>query len=353
MDYKDKYIKYKTKYLQLHNNMVGGSNYITNYTIIKTLGKGMHGTVYLVKNNSGEEFAMKVEQIFEKDLEQNFKSPVWREIDFSNTMSSKYPQQFMKIFEYENKRCDYIHELYSYRWSSMNVNVKQYFEELFSSPFCSIKITSILDIMLHDIIYNISDKNIIYNLFIQVVYLSYLINKEGYYHRDLHPKNIGVIYTNDEFINILGKNIPTNGYILQAIDYGMVIHSKYDLDENEKKQLVDDNDLYQNVYKIIFKIMLKELIEKYPDKDINQLVLISHKDQKKIKKILNHIIQHNNYAYFEELLYKIIFFDKFQEQIGIVEKVKLFNFLSIKDVKYIFKNYNNLEKILLYLIRIY
>jgi len=105
MDYKDKYIKYKTKYLHLQlknkNNMIGG-NYIPNYTIIKILGKGMHGTVYLVKNIEGKEYAMKVEQIFEKDLEQNSKSPVWREIDFANTMSSKYPQQFMKIFEYEN-----------------------------------------------------------------------------------------------------------------------------------------------------------------------------------------------------------------------------------------------------------
>jgi hypothetical protein len=268
-------------------------------------------------------------------------------------MSSKYPQQFMKIFEYENKRCDYIHELEPNRWNTMNLKVKEYFEELFASPFCSIKITSIIDIMLHDIIYKISDKNIIYNLFIQVVYLSYLINKEGYYHRDLHPKNIGVIYTDEEYINILGTDIPTNGYILQAIDYGMVIHPKYDLEENERKQLIDDNDLYQNVYKIIFKIMLKELIDLHPDKDINQLVPISRKNQKKIKKILNHIIEHPNYAYFEELLYKIIFFDKFQEQIGIVDKVKLFNFLSIKDVKFIFKNYNNLEKILLYLTRIY
>lgn len=259
----------------------------------------------------------------------------------------------MKIFEYENKRCDYIHELDPNRWSSMNGKVKEYFKELFSSPFCSIKITSIIDIMLHDIIYKISDKNIIYNLFIQVVYLSYLINKEGYYHRDLHPKNIGVIYTDDEFINILGKNIPTNGYILQAIDYGMVIHEKYDLDENERNQLVDDNDLYQNVYKIIFKIMLKELIEKYPDKDINQLVPISEKDKEKIEQILHYIIQHDNYAYFEELLYKIIFFDKFQEQIELDDKVELFCFLSIEDVIYIFENYNNLEKILLYLTRIY
>lgn len=232
----------------------------------------------------------------------------------------------------------------------MNVKVKQYFEELFASPFCSIKITSIIDIMLHDIIYNISDKNIIYNLFIQVVYLSYLINKEGYYHRDLHPKNIGVVYTDDEYIRIFDKNIPTHGYILQAIDYGMVIHSKYELEEYEQTQLANDNDLYQNVYKIIFKIMLKNLTTTYPDLDINQMVPISEKDQKKIKKILNEYIQHSNYAYFEELLYKIIFFDKFQEQIGISEKVEIFDFLTIDDVKYIFKNYHNLEQILRYLI---
>ena len=35
----------------------------------------MHGTVYLVeKNDSKEHFAMKVEQVFERDLEENFKS---------------------------------------------------------------------------------------------------------------------------------------------------------------------------------------------------------------------------------------------------------------------------------------
>ena len=70
------------------------------------------------------------------------------------------------------------------------------------------------------------------------------------------------------------------------------------------------------------------------------------KNNKIIKKILKKYIQHNEYSYFEELLYKILFFDKFQEQIGILENVELFDFLSIKDVKYIFKNNNNLEKIL-------
>jgi len=347
----NKYLKYKIKYLKFKNNQIGGQ-YLDNYQIIKPLGKGMHGTVFLVKNIvSGKEYAMKVEQVLEKDLESSSKSPVYREIEFANTMSSKYPQQFMTIYESENKECGYVHELSPEKWSSLDPRTKAYYEEIFASPWCSIKITNIVNDMLHNIIYKITDKKIIYDLFIQVVYIVYLINKEGYYHRDLHPKNIGVIHTEEEFIRIFDKDVPTHGYILQAIDYGMVIHSKYELDENERLQLEHDNDLYQNVYKIIFKIMLKNLIEKYPDIDINQIVPISEEDKDVINIIINKFgIGTNKYVYFEELLYKILFFDKFQEQIGICEKVKLFKFLSIENVKYIFENYDNLENILRYLI---
>ena len=149
---------------------------------------------------------------------------------------------------------------------------------------------------------------------------------------------------------IYDKNIPTHGYILQAIDYGMVLHAKYDLDKVEYDQLIHDNDLYQNVYKIIFKIMLKNLV----DIDINQIVPISKKHKKKIKKIIyKYKSNKDTYIYFEELLYKILYFNKFQEQICIDDKVELFDFLSIKDVKYIFTHYDNLGKILIYLIKKY
>ena len=43
----------------------------------------------------------------------------------------------------------------------------------------------------------------------------------------------------------------------------------------------------------------------------------------------------DNYKYFEELLYKILFFDKFLEQLGIKDKVKLFEFIPVSSVKYI------------------
>lgn len=116
------------------------------------------------------------------------------------------------------------------------------------------------------------------DLFIQVVNIACLINKEGYYHSDLHPKNVGVINTNKKFVKILNKNISTHGYLLQAIDYGLVIHNKYQLESYELDALKYDNDLHQNFYKIIFKIMLKNLTDQYPGVNINQIVPMSKED---------------------------------------------------------------------------
>jgi hypothetical protein len=55
---------------------------------------------------------------------------------------------------------------------------------------------------------------------------------------------------------------------------------------------------------------------------------------------------------FEELLYKILFFDKFQEQLEIKDKVTLFTFIPIESVIYIFQNYYHLDKILKHLIEL-
>ena len=210
--------------------------------------------------------------------------------------------------------------------------------------------------MLHNIIYKLDDKKVILDLFIQVVNIAYLINKEGYYHRDLHPKNIGVIKTKDKYIKILDKQVLTHGYVLSAIDYGMVLHKKYILEEWEQDALKYDNDLYNNFYKIIFKIMLKNLINKYPELDINKIVPISDEEAKTLEQVLENIKIDNsdwikyNYAYFQELSYKIIFFDKFQEQMGINDKVELFNFIPIDSVKFIVKHFYDLKKILEHLI---
>ena len=331
-----------------------------NYKIIKKIGSGLHGTVYLVKNkNTKQKYAMKVEQIFEKDLTKNFCSFNWREIDFAEKMSNKYPQQFMKIYKYKNKKCKYYHDVSEKRLNYLhnNKDKEKHYKDLYASPYCSIKITSIIYDTLHYIIYKINDKKIILDLFIQIVNIAYLINKEGYYHHDLYPKNIGVISTKDKYINILDKNILTHGYILSAIDYGMVLHKKYILNDLEKDALQYENDMYPSFDRIIFRIMLKNLMSKYyPKTYIYNKVPISNKDAKTLEPILKNINVNNsklvkhNYNRIQELLYKIIFFDKFQEQLGFNEKVKLFEFIPVESVKFIVKNIYDLKKILEHLI---
>lgn len=335
------------------------NEYLDNIKIIKSLGKGMHGTIYLVEVidiDTKEKYAMKVEKVLKKDIKKSLSSVLWREIDFADTLSEKYPDQFMKIYTHENKKCSYEHILDDNIWKSIHKKQLKYYKKLYSSPFCSIKLMSIVDDVLHNIIYKLNDKKVILDLFIQVVYIAYLINKEGYYHHDFHPKNIGVVYTKDKYITILDEKIETHGYLLKAIDYGMVLHKKYKLNKWEKSALKYENDLFINFYKIVFKIMLKNMISEYPDKNINEIVPISDLDTKTLDVYLKKFMTNksewvqNNYKYFQELLYKIVFFDKFQEQMNIKNKVDLFTFIPIKSVIYIVQNIYNLKKILRHLI---
>ena len=92
------------------------------------------------------------------------------------------------------------------------------------------------------------------------------------------------------------------------------------------------------------------MIKQYPDKNINELVPIADDDAQILEPYLKNIMVDNTeyvkkqYEYFQELLYKIVFFDKFQEQMEINKKVELFEFIPIVSVKYIVKHFYILIK---------
>ena len=68
--------------------------------------------------------------------------------------------------------------------------------------------------------------------------------------------------------------------------------------------------------------------------------------------LIKYLVNFEDNTYFKKYLYKIIFFDKFQEQINIKNNVKLFDFIPVESVIYIVENYYNLENILIHLINL-
>ena len=360
MDYKNKYVEYKSKYLKLKNEilMVGGSNYLKEYTILKTLGAGHHGNVFLAKNKTTEQIvAIKIEKIFESHLEQNYGSYVFREIDFVKHVASKYPQQFMQIYEFKNEKCNFVYRAPPDIWKQLGEKGKAYHKKLALSKWCSIKIMSTVNTTLKFVINSITNKKNLYELFIQMVNVVFLISKHGYIHTDLNSHNVGLVKTTDEYLSICNKDIPTNGYFLQAIDYGNILHTKYNeyLSEREQIDITYYSDLDVIFEWFVFKLMLKNLTNSHKNINIGKKVKISDKHKKILKKYLVSIKIDDSewsekiHTYFNDRLYKIMFFDDYQKSLGIENKVELFDFIPISGVCYIVENFRDIKKLLEYL----
>ena len=81
-----------------------------------------------------------------------------------------------------------------------------------------------------------------------MAYISHLLSENSFRHNDIHYNNImykEVDY--DKTIKILGRNVPTYGYIFCLVDYGLILHPKFDLLSTEKAKLknnVNDFDLF-------------------------------------------------------------------------------------------------------------
>ena len=88
-----------SEYLDLNNNdiMIGGYDDQKNkYKIIKEIGIGMMGTVYLIEDQQNNKYAMKIEKNLEEQINKSLKYDLWREIEFQKTMNKKYPNQNKK-----------------------------------------------------------------------------------------------------------------------------------------------------------------------------------------------------------------------------------------------------------------
>lgn len=191
-------------------------------TIGKEIGKGKYGTVYLATDDKGNKYAYKIEKLLPESVPNTLKSSHWREIDFAKHME-KYPNQFLKLYDSRIEyNCKHIHV---YKERAVIGDLEKQFQK---SPYCSIKLWSLIDGTMDSILkQRIIKRQLLYDIYIQLININYLIWKEGYKHGDLHFENVGYVLTNKKTINILGYKIPTHGYIFKAIDYGSVLHPKY------------------------------------------------------------------------------------------------------------------------------
>ena len=208
--------------------------------VIKKLGAGMLGTVYLIEYDN-KQYAMKIQKILEKEKIQNMKFPIWRELLFYRDVN-KMPQEaqkfFCKLYGYKIvENCK--HKQVRLKNIPKILKIQEYFKKMNESNIC---IVFIIDYKgstnLYDFLQtNLSTKQI-YSILLQVCKIILLLSDMKYSHNDLHPGNIMIQQTKDKTFEIMGHQIPYHGLQLVAIDYGSISNEKY------SKKYYEDEETY-------------------------------------------------------------------------------------------------------------
>jgi len=256
------------------------------------IGKGKQGTVYNSVNKDGTHYAIKAGSIGKN------------EILFATTVAVKYPDQFMTLYDHAKNTLVY---------SKIDLTLKEYIQDHNFHP----------------------SQTILYDLYIQIFSIISILQKEGWTHHDLHIGNIGLIHTPNKTIEINGHAIPTHGYLVQAIDYGSVVHS-----------IIPYRDIYRLFAGYVYNTETKTIIDVYSIKK-KPLSAIQ------IKSIQRYLIKgtsredqwKNNDLSF--LLFRLLYPIEFKKAYPTIE---LLIFLPKKITLYIIKNINNPTKCLEYLI---
>jgi hypothetical protein len=331
---------------------------LDNVTIGKEIGKGKYGTVYLATDTKGNNYAYKIEKLLPEAVPNSLISSHWRELDFAKSMS-KYPDQFIKLYDSRIEyNCKHVHV---YKERSVIGELEKRFEK---SPYCSIKLWSLIDGTMDIILKKrIIERQLLYDIYIQLVNINYLIWKEGYKHSDLHFENVGYVLTNKQMINILGHKIPTHGYMFKAIDFGSVLHPKYPIWQpyNElTNDLVRTLSIFSiNLYKG-FKYTTIQLNGKpwnwYNEWNINRIAITKDElvDLEKYLPTQLIGIKHGFKSIINEMLFKLIYYEKWQRRVLNDESivgVKPDYLMPLDTILYIIKHIYEPKQVLIYLIK--
>jgi hypothetical protein len=215
-----------------------------NYNIISILGYGMQGIILLVEKNN-EQYAMKIS--FEFNIEKA-KYNLNNEIKFQKSVVEECPDCFIKLYDYSLiDNCTISKNIKNLIENEKDKIPKKLIDKINKPYICIKKIYNLVDGNLHQIIQNLNKKQI-FSAIIQIANCIHILEKNNYVHLDIrNNKNIAYTETNNEFVQIKKKNIPTFGFYWKIIDYDKLkkINEKYN----------SEDFMYEFLYAFIFSFL--------------------------------------------------------------------------------------------------
>ncbi len=327
-------------------------------TIGKYIAKGMMGTIFSATDKEGNKYAYKIGKILPREVKKSLKSEYWRENDFAENLANKYPDQFMHLYDSKiENNCKHEQNFSGFDFTMNDLPKAQqtYYKKLAKSPYCSIKLWSLIDGDLKSLLRKnkLSAKEF-YDIYIQIVYIVYLMNKAGYFHNDFHPGNIGYVKTKEKTIDILGHKIPTHGYLIKAIDFGLVLHDKYPMSKSWREKYENDNDLLTVVNLLSINLENNDFVKvngkklrvedwwwKFDGK-------LSKEEKENLKKYLpNRKLNKDNTNFLYKKLSKLFEYKDAKTAEGIAPKF----LIPLDKILYVIKNIYEPKKVLLHLIK--
>jgi serine/threonine protein kinase len=195
--------------------------------VVKKLGAGMWGTVYLI-DYENKKYAMKVQKILEEEKSRNPKFSIWRELLFFNDVN-KMPRDAQKFFcrlhGYKIQECGKYQHIRPKNIPQNSIHI-EYFKKMNASNICVVLVMDYVgSLSLYDYLQTNLPAKKIYTILLQICKINKIMSDMKYSHNDLHPSNIMVTQTK-------------SGLQLVAIDYGNVTNASYG------KALSNDSEEY-------------------------------------------------------------------------------------------------------------
>jgi serine/threonine protein kinase len=221
--------------------------------VIKELGAGMWGTVYLI-NYKNKKYAMKVQKILEEEKVKNPKFPIWRELLFYrdvNKMPLESKKFFCQLHGFKIEICGKYRHIRPKNVPNNSIFVEK-FKELNASNICAILVIDYLGSnSLENYLLSNPPAKKIYSILLQICKINQILVNMKYSHNDLKPANLMMTPTKDKTFDIMAHKIPYSGFQLVAIDYGNMTNASYG------RSLSNDSEEYYflELTKTIFSIL--------------------------------------------------------------------------------------------------